>query len=162
VQQQFCTNRQLVYDERRRTSALEDWLGKARKTFPELAELINTNQSGPLGLWSDLYVELEKAYEAHPMNEDLIARIYNYAAWCFRQPETGDIATDLSSATAVGLIESIPLNKLVSADLYRWMSQESFDGCEKLFRCHLSDQEYNDFSAEFLRKKKSYSGVPTL
>ena len=141
---------------------MEHWLPRARKSFPELEELINRNQDGPLGLWSDLFVELEMAYDAPPINEDLIARIYEYTAWCFKQAETGDIGTDLSSATAVGLIESIPLNKLVSADLYRWMSKETLDGCEKLFRYHLSDQEYDNFSSEFLRKKSNYSGHSPL
>jgi hypothetical protein len=42
----------------------------------------------------------------------------------------------------VGLIESIPLNKRASDDLYRWMSQGTFHDYENLFRYHLSDQEY--------------------
>jgi hypothetical protein len=141
---------------------LERWLAKARELFPELLELVDRNQSGPLGLWGDLFMELEKAYEVQPINEDLIARIYNYAAWCFRQPETGEVSTDLSSATAMGLIESIPLNKRVSDDLFRWMSQETFDGCEKLFRYHLSDQEYGNFSLDFSAKKRNYSGRSPL
>ena len=144
---------------------MEQWLAKARAIFPELSELIDANQSGlldpsPLGLWNDLFLELEKAYDTQPPNDDLIARIYDYAAWCFRQGETRDINFDLSSATAVGLIENIPLNKRVSDDLFRWMSQETFDGCKMLFRYHLSDQEYENFSCEFLRKKKAYSGPP--
>jgi len=141
---------------------LEHWLAKALECFPELEEEINRSQGGPLGLWGNLYDELEKAYEAQPINEDLIARIYGYAAWCFRQPETGEIETDLSDAAAVGLVESIPLNKRVSDDLYRWMSQETFDGFENLFRYHLSDQEYARFSLDFSGKRKNYSGLSHL
>ena len=143
------------------------WLAKARIVFPELETLINENQNGPLDpspldLWIDLFLELEKAYDTQPPNDDLIARIYDYAAWCFQQADMGDVDSDLSSAAAVGLIESIPLNKRVSDDLFRWMSQETFDGCEQLFRYHLSDLEYENFSSQFHRKKRTHSGPSHL
>src|SRR6266566_4462637 len=90
---------------------LEQWHTKALESFPRLEEVINRNEGGPLGLWGELYLALIKAYEEHPINEDLIGKIYDYAAWCFSQPQTDDVGTDLSSAAAVGLIESIPLDK---------------------------------------------------
>jgi hypothetical protein len=34
----------------------------------------------------------------------------------------------------------------------------TFDGCEKLFRYHVSDQEFEKFSSEFLGKKKAFPG----
>jgi hypothetical protein len=139
-----------------------DWQAKALHSFPELEYEINRNQSGPSGVWTDLYCALVKAYEEQPINEDLIARIYDYAAWCFRQPQTEDIETDLSSATAVGFIENLPLDHRVSADLFRWLSAETFEGCERLFKYHLSDKEYEEFHREFMRRKMEFSGPSRL
>ena len=109
-------------------------------------------------MWGDLYDALTVAYREHPTNENLITRIYDYAAWCFQQPTTGNVDTDLPNATAIGLIESLPLDQRVSDDLYRWLSVETFEGCESLFRHHLSGKEYEKFHSEFIRKKKEYSG----
>jgi hypothetical protein len=78
---------------------MEDWRSKALTNFPELEFEITRNQGGPIGLWTDLRLSLVGAYQA----------IYDFAAWCFRQPETGEVETDLSNAAAVGFIESLPL-----------------------------------------------------
>ena len=66
------------------------------------------------------------------------------------------------NAVAVGLIENLPLDKRVSEDLFRWLSVETFEGCEKLFRYHLSDEEYRRFLSEFFEKKKGFRGAPHL
>ena len=137
---------------------MEVWRARALEHFPELQDEINRNQGGPLGLWDDLYYALTTAYERMPANDDLIGRVYDYAAWCFQQPRTGDAETDLSNAVAVGLIESLPLHEGASDDLYRWLSIETFVGCESLFRYHLSDDKFRKFQAHFLAKKKDYSG----
>jgi hypothetical protein len=96
---------------------MEDWRSKALTSFPELEDEITRNQGGPIGLWTDLHFALTAAYRAAPINDDLIRRIYDFAVWCFRQPKTGDAETDLSSAAAVGFIESLPLDQRVSDDL---------------------------------------------
>jgi len=143
---------------------LEDWLTKALECFPELQDVTfqNHHNDNPHALWIDLFYLLTRAYEEPTSNDDLIGRIYDYAAWCFEQPQLDDAETDLSSATAVGLIEDIPLDRKVSDDLYRWMSAESFEGFESLFRYHLADEAYRTFRDEFMRKKKSHSGPSRL
>ncbi len=141
---------------------MEAWRLTALTRFPELEYEITRNQGGPIGLWTDLYVALTTAYRAAPINEDLIRRIYDYAAWCFRQPDTGDAETDLSNATAVGFIESLPLDERVYDDLYRWLSVEIFEGCESLFRHHLSEEEYRRLHNDFIRKKVAYTGASHL
>jgi hypothetical protein len=140
---------------------LEDWLSKALDSFPELQSVLFEGHDfdNPISLWIDLFSLLHSAYEEVPTNDDLIARIYDYAAWCFDQPQTNDRKTDICGATAFGLIEDIPLDRKVSEDLYRWMSVESFLGFESLFRYHLDTEDaYRKFRDEFLEKKKSYSG----
>ena len=137
---------------------MENWRAKALKDFPALQDMIE-EQSGVIALWIELYNLLETAYEQQPVNDKLIANIYDYAAWCINQPQDPDAGIeDPSSAAAVGLIESIPLNKHVSEDLYRWFSVEAFDGFENLFRYHLSEEEYRKFSEEFRRKRKEFGG----
>ena len=141
---------------------MEDWRSKALTNFPELEYEITRNQGGPIGLCTDLHIALLAAYRASPINDSLIRRIYDYAAWSFRQPETGDTETDLSNAVAVGLIESLPLDQRVSDDLYRWLSVETFEGCEGLFRRHLSEEEYRKLHSDFIRKKKGFTGTSLL
>jgi hypothetical protein len=140
---------------------MENWQSKAVKSFPELESQITRNQGGLLGLWPDLYAALTAAYRETPINENLIRRIYEYAGWCFRQPEGEGPEGDLSNATAVGLIESLPLDQRVSDDLHRWMSVETFEGCEKLFRYHLTEDEFGKWHAAFVGKKKGVA-APSL
>jgi hypothetical protein len=120
------------------------------------------NQASPMGLWIDLSFVLETAYAEKPINEERIRNVYDYAAWCFAQPQTEDVETDPPSAVAVCFVENIPLNRSTSEDLYRWMSIESFKGLENLFRYHLSAVEFKKFSDDFHRKKKQFGGASRL
>src|SRR5215475_9585738 len=92
-----------------------DWLSKAVDMFPELEEDFEQANVHPMSFWIELHVALVLAYERNPINEDLIGRIYDYAAWCFEQPETDSAETDLGTAVAVCLIEHLPLDKAVAA-----------------------------------------------
>ncbi len=104
---------------------MDEWQSKALKTFPELQSQITRNQGGLHGLWADLFHAMVAAYRATPANEDFIRRVYEYAAWCVRQPQTSDPETDLPSATAVGFLENLPLDPQVSDDLHRWLSVDN-------------------------------------
>jgi len=136
----------------------EPWLDKALDLFSDLLERIGNGSDSPMALWIELHLALEDAYREVPINEGLIRRIYDYAAWCMRQPESESADTDLSTAVAVAFIENLPLDMRVAADLYRWLSMETFEGCEGLFRYHLSDAEYGRLREDFLSRKKSYEG----
>jgi hypothetical protein len=140
---------------------LEDWRAKALELFPDLADLI-AEETAAMGLWIELYVMFVRTYDEVPLDEDFVGKVYEYAAWCFAQPSTGSAATDPSSAAAVGFIEDIPTNKRISEDLHRWMSVESFDGFENLFRYMLSDEEYEKFAAGFRERKKNFNGPTRL
>jgi hypothetical protein len=142
--------------QRRKGEHLQDWQAKALEYFPDLRDLIE-QESNPLNLWIELYHVLVIAYDQEPINEDRIGKIYDYASWCLKQPETGNSKTDPSSGVAVSFIEDIPLNRRISDDLYRWMSAETFNDCEPLFRYMLNDEEFKSFSASFHSKKKQFS-----
>jgi hypothetical protein len=140
---------------------LETWRREALQRFPELISPINQS-SGISNLWDYLYSACEDAYEINPIDDNLIGRIYDYAARCFSQPETGNIETDLPNATAVGFIESLPLIRDLFADLYRWLSIECFEGFENLFKYHLPSEEYSEAHRDFLKKKAKCSTIPKL
>jgi hypothetical protein len=95
-----------------------------------------------------------RAYDRDPIDEDRIRKIYDYASWCLTQPKTGSNDTDPSSGVEVSFIEPIPLNQRISEDLHRWMSAETFDDCEPLFRYTLDDKQFQDYSASFHRRKR--------
>jgi hypothetical protein len=142
---------------------LETWVAKAGEILPDLAERITEPHKSPMGFCSDLYFELLSAYDASPVNDDLIGRIYEFIAWCLSQPNNTDSAdTDLPTAAAVGFIEDLPLDQRVAEDLHRWMSLETFKGMENLFRYHLSDEEYQGFANRFLEKKKLSNLPPRI
>ena len=105
---------------------MDEWQSQASKTFPELQDQINRTQGGIHGLWSDIFSSMVAAYRATPVNENFSRRVYEYAAWCVRQPQTTDAETDLASATAVGFLENLPLDQQVFGDLHRWLSAETF------------------------------------
>lgn len=140
---------------------MEEWQAKALELLPDFHDLIHESSS-PMDLWTELYFQLAWAYDRQPFDDEHIGKIYEYAGWCLKQPNARNAETDISSAAAVGLVETIPLSKRISDDLYRWMSAETFDGCENLFRYHLSEEEYKAFAADFHRKQKQFTGSPRL
>jgi hypothetical protein len=128
----------------------------AMKTFPDLQGKIE-EASGPIALWIDLNNELVSAYDQQTPDDERIRKIYAYADWCIDQPQSDDPSLDdVSSAAAVGLIEDIPMDERISNDLHRWMSAETFEGYENLFRYHLSEEQFQRFSQEFLRKRRLF------
>ena len=91
---------------------LETWRTEALQRFPELTSRIKQS-SGVSDLWGYLYSACEGAYEIDPTGDNLIGRIYDYAAWCLSQPESENIETNLPNAAAIGFIESLPLSRTV-------------------------------------------------
>jgi|SRR5215471_13342577 len=141
---------------------MEEWQSEALKTFPELQSQINRAHGGIHSLWADIFSAMVAAYRAAPVHEDFIRRVYEYAAWCVRQPQTTDAETDLSSATAVGFLENLSLDQQVFGDLHRWLSVETFEGCKTLFRYHLSEEDYSKLHNDFIRKKKGVTHPSVL
>lgn len=140
---------------------MDSWQAEALELFPEFRGIVE-EQDSPMALWIEPYYQLVVCYGQEPIDEERIARIYDYAAWCFDQPPTGKAETDPAGAAAVTFVEDIPRNARISDDLFRCMSAESFKGFEPLFRYRLRDQEFDRFAASFHEKKKSYRGPTRL
>jgi hypothetical protein len=136
---------------------MQDWRAKAIELLPDapdVEELVTAPSSILFDLWLELYFVLVDCYQEKPPNDVLIGRIYDFASWCLTHPRTEDAETDVSSATAVGFIEPLPLDRQVLGDLHRWVSVETFQGCEGLLSIPSLRRGYRKFSCEFLSKKK--------
>jgi hypothetical protein len=59
-----------------------------------------------------------------PRNEDLIARIYQYAEWCGTQPRGTSAEDDLGTCVHVCFFEHIPESPAALEDMPRWFSRE--------------------------------------
>src|SRR4051812_24225798 len=103
--------------------AMPRWRKIASKMFPELADVISEAET-PYILWLWLRLAFEKAYEASPRDESLIARAYAYADWCARSPRGKMASDDLLTCVAVCFWEHIPEYPAVSADMPRWFTLE--------------------------------------
>ena len=140
----------------------EAWREKVSELFPELSDVMSDPKLDMTTLWIELFNRLQIAYIPPQSDDNMLRRIYDFAAWCLMQPDTGEARTDPSSGAAFGLFEDIPLDKKASADLYRWISEESFRGLENIFRYHFSDEEFESFSAHFFAMKRGFTGTTSL
>jgi hypothetical protein len=77
----------------------------------------------PGQLWIELTAAFMQAYK-EPRNEDLIARIYQYAEWCCCQPSGKTAEDDFGSIVCVSLYEDIPTSPEALEDMPRWFSRE--------------------------------------
>ena len=95
-----------------------EWGKKAFKSFPDLIERFD-NVDSPGELWIELRLAFDEAYK-EPRNEDLIARIYQYAEWCCTQQSGTSAEDDLGSIVCATLYEDIPTIPAALADMPRW------------------------------------------
>ena len=127
----------------------EEWYIKALELFPEEREAIVQTVSNPMGLWITLNSAFRDAYADVPFNEDLIQRIYHFAAWCLRRQHTGGINRHLPTCVIVGLYESIPTIEAARTDMPRWFTREEVLALRQTFQAHLTDAEFDDLAALF-------------
>jgi hypothetical protein len=83
-----------------------EWGKEAFKRFPDLINRFDSVDC-PYGLWIELRLAFGDAYK-EPRNEDLIARIYQYAEWCGTQPRGTSAEDDLGTCVHVCFFEHIP------------------------------------------------------
>jgi hypothetical protein len=122
------------------------WQEKGLELLPSLRETIVAAEN-PMALWIELYIELERAYEANQPDEDLIANIFRYAHWS--EFEAGD-DEDVQTAASLAFYENLPTHARVSADLPNRITKAEFLKLKDLFRYLLEPDEYQAFEQEFL------------
>ena len=82
--------------------AVSVWRRKALESFPELAkELTDDDVDSTYAMWREVFLPLTKdAYQRE--DADLLARIFEYAAWSARRP-----AKEVWNAVAVSFYEHV-------------------------------------------------------
>jgi hypothetical protein len=137
---------------------MEPWREKAADVFPELWSVWE-NADSPYGLWLELRLAFEKAYDKTPPDESLIARIYRYADWCDGQPRGLSAEDDLLTIVAVSFYEHIPQHPRARQDMPRWWQPEDLvdDGPDRkprsIFRYNLTAEEFEELK-RFLDREK--------
>ncbi len=135
---------------------METWRSKALELIPELSEEISEAET-PMRLWSEIRLRFEEAYH-EPRNEDLIRRIYAYAAWGHEQGERHPTARmDVPTAVATAFYESIPTIPVAREDMPRWFTRQEFLDLKHLFRYLISEDEYQRLLALFPVEGRHYS-----
>ena len=59
------------------------------------------------------------------------------------------------TAAVCAFYEHLPQHPDIRRDLTRWLAREEFTDLREAFRCHLPEQDFADFEAEFLGTTKS-------
>lgn len=111
-----------------------EWGKEAFKRFPDLLDSFDHVDS-PYALWIELRMEFHEAYKA-PRNEDLIARIYDFARWCCSQPPGKTAEDDLGTCVCVCFYEDIPESPEAIEDMPRWFSRSEVLLMKEVFSYH--------------------------
>jgi hypothetical protein len=102
-----------------------------------------------MALWIELQLELSRAYELQ--QEGLIARLYEYAWWCWKAT-----SADVRTAVAFAFYEHLPTNPTTREDLPRRLGPSAFAELRDVFRYHLLPDEIDAFEREFLERERAY------
>jgi hypothetical protein len=125
-----------------------EWREEAARVFPELSYELSECDS-PMGLWIEVNLLFNQAYE-HPVNEDLIRRVYQFADWCLTHDEENVGAGEhLPTCVCVAFYEHIPICAPALADMPRWFSREDVLLMKQIFSYHTSEKDYENLLALF-------------
>jgi hypothetical protein len=128
------------------------WKRVALEKLPEYRQVIDASES-PMALWVELHCRFQEAYQS-AAPDDLIRRFYEYARWCRQSSGTGSELSDAGTAAVCAFYEHLPRDAAARRDLRRWVTRAEFSDLREVFRYHLSEHEFTEFEAEFLRAPK--------
>jgi hypothetical protein len=117
--------------------------------LPDLRGRI-TPAANIMSLWIELLLELKRAYQENPPDNQLIAKVYRYAQWCEHEANNPDAMT----AVSVAFYEHLPTNQQIREDLPNRLSKEEFLHLKALFQDVLRPSEYEVFEREFFAAGK--------
>ncbi len=123
------------------------WRREALARFPELHREI-ADASGTSMLWLKLWNSLFKpAYEEDPLDDETIARVYNYAHWCLTHR-----SIEVRTAVVICFYEDLLDNPEVSRDLPRHLTQTDFDMLGSAWE-YGTKRDFADLRKEFVENK---------
>ena len=127
------------------------WKTEATKRFPDLVEWF-ADADTPYLLWFELFDAFQQAYK-NPRNQDLIRRIYAFAAWCESQPPGSTAADDLRTCVTVCFTEHIPTIPEALDDMPRWFTREEVERMKEVFIYQVGESGYTEIVARFDRSR---------
>jgi hypothetical protein len=136
------------------------WRATAIEHLPDLRKTIAAADS-IMALWIEITGAFEKAYR-EPRNEDLIARIYAYATWCWHAPRHGDAGRDPSTAATVAFLEHIPAIPAAREDMPRWFTFDEITASKSIFVYSIGEIAFKDLLAHMQRNQHRHSKRPRL
>ncbi len=139
---------------------MAQWRRAAIEHLPELRQKIAAADS-IMALWIEIHGAFEKAYR-EPRNEDLIARIYAFARWCWHAPRNEDPGRDPSTAATVAFLEHIPGIPAAREDMPRWFTFDEIAAAKSIFVYSLGEIAYKELLAHMQRNKHQHSKHPRL
>jgi hypothetical protein len=124
-----------------------DWRERGISMVPELKAEIESALNA-VDLWIRLSYECERACRS----EDLVVakKVFDFAWYCVRSDDA-----DMSSITAVGFYEDIPLMPNVKRRIIEFLTEWQFDGYSELFKYHLDPIQHQRFLHEFRQAWKA-------
>lgn len=134
------------------------WRSAAIERLPELRTLI-ASVDNVMALWIELRIKFEDAYR-EPRNEDLIARIYSYAHWCWNAPRHEDAGHDPSTAATVAFFEHIPEIPAARQDMPRWFTFDEIAANKQLFISSIGEIAFQNLLAHMQRNRDQYVPRP--
>jgi hypothetical protein len=116
------------------------WRRKAVEQFPTLRCELNNPAHSIYGLFFDLLPMVRDAH--HAANEDVLRRIYDFAAWCL-----GQRAKDLRNAAGTSFYEHLFDCRDDWTSVIPWLSEKVVADCWGLWEARLSDAEIGELRA---------------
>ena len=123
--------------------ANESWRREALEQFPELAERAERWET-PYLLWFDLRDAFETEYRKPSRNEQLIRRIYEFAEWCVKQPQSSTAAGDLATCVSACFYEHIPQTAEALKEMPRWIPRSTVLQMKEIFTYHTGEGGFQE------------------
>jgi len=129
-----------------------EWGKVAFERFPDLIDRFDFVDS-PYALWIELRLAFEDAYK-NPRNQDLIARIYDYANWCCSQPEGKTAEDDLGTCVCACFYEDIPTIPEALEDMPQWFSLDDVLLMKQTFSYMVGEEGFQRILLAYQRSSK--------
>jgi hypothetical protein len=137
------------------------WRAAAIEHLPTLRHVVASADS-PMALWIDLRLAFERAYEADPRDEALIAGVYAFADWCVQAPRRPDAGHDPLTAVVVAFYEHVPAFAPARDDMPRWFRHADVAQNRPMFAYHVGDEAYGKLVAFMGKNEHRYLTRPTV
>ena len=104
-----------------------------------------------MALWCEVHSLFEDAFRHG--NNDLVGRVFQYAAWCIDTAKPQP--TDASTAAVCAFYEHLPLIAGLPEQLHRFLPRQRFLHIQHAFRYHLTEPEFVHFRDAYLARASS-------